>query len=245
MLSHRSEKLLQIKKDEKQLTKMMESSPGGWREAERVAREHWETACRENPSDSTASDTTTSTSSLTNSTTSLPSPISPQPTLKSAVAEEEISVLRHRTSLARRHEPLSTPETAKKSNEPQEGIETLTWHPKEEISKLAISIAEEKEFLTSSGPQANVFPNNVGFGNFIDYLLIPTLVYELEYPRTKTCVFCSRSALHQVVSRTEFGGDIQDSTSVHPRESDGNIRDFHAIDSHRRTFYPSRHALRR
>ncbi|GAA5833305.1 hypothetical protein JCM5353_008529 [Sporobolomyces roseus] len=180
-----TEKLRSVKRDENQLTKMMESTPGGWREAERVAREHWETACRENPSDSTASTTTTSTSSLTNSTTSLTSPASPQPTLKSAVAEEEISVLRHRTSLARRHEPLSTPETAKKSNEPQEGIETLTWHPKEEISKLAISIAEEKEFLTSSGPQANVFPNNVGFGNFIDYLLIPTLVYELEYPRTK------------------------------------------------------------
>lgn len=206
---HRSEKLRQVKKDEKQLAKMMESSPGGWQEAERVARENWETACRENPSETTSNTTTTS-SSLTNSTTSL-SPSSPQhlsPTLKSEVAEEEISVLRHRQSSARRHEPLSVTETAKKSNVPREGIETLTWHPKEEISKLAISIAEEKEFLTSSGPQANEFPNNVGFANFIDYLLIPTLVYELEYPRTKTYVLSSLSVLGQeirLLNRCEDG----------------------------------------
>ena len=188
---------------------MMESSPGGWQEAERVARENWETACRENPSETTSNTTTTS-SSLTNSTTSL-SPSSPphlSPTLKSEVAEEEISVLRHRHSTARRHEPLSATETAKKSNVPREGIETLTWHPKEEISKLAISIAEEKEFLTSSGPQANEFPNNVGFANFIDYLLIPTLVYELEYPRTKTYVLSSLSVLGQeirLLNRCEDG----------------------------------------
>ena len=30
------------------------------------------------------------------------------------------------------------------------------------------------------------FPNNVSLYNFWDYLLIPTLVYELEYPRTDT-----------------------------------------------------------
>ncbi|KAI8905525.1 MBOAT, membrane-bound O-acyltransferase family-domain-containing protein [Gorgonomyces haynaldii] len=28
------------------------------------------------------------------------------------------------------------------------------------------------------------FPNNITFLNFLDYLLVPTLVYELEYPRT-------------------------------------------------------------
>ncbi len=29
------------------------------------------------------------------------------------------------------------------------------------------------------------FPNNISFANFLDYLLVPTLVYELEYPRTE------------------------------------------------------------
>jgi sterol O-acyltransferase len=29
------------------------------------------------------------------------------------------------------------------------------------------------------------YPNNVTFANFIDFLLIPTLVYELDYPRTE------------------------------------------------------------
>ncbi|KAJ3331424.1 hypothetical protein HDU76_003217 [Blyttiomyces sp. JEL0837] len=28
------------------------------------------------------------------------------------------------------------------------------------------------------------FPNNITFVNFVDYMLVPTLVYELEYPRT-------------------------------------------------------------
>jgi sterol O-acyltransferase len=28
------------------------------------------------------------------------------------------------------------------------------------------------------------FPNNITFYNFTDYILIPTLVYEMEYPRT-------------------------------------------------------------
>ncbi|KAI5476326.1 hypothetical protein MNV49_007839 [Pseudohyphozyma bogoriensis] len=31
-----------------------------------------------------------------------------------------------------------------------------------------------------------VFPENVTYFNFFDYLLVPTLVYELEYPRTKS-----------------------------------------------------------
>ncbi|KAJ3187185.1 hypothetical protein HDU85_007223 [Gaertneriomyces sp. JEL0708] len=31
---------------------------------------------------------------------------------------------------------------------------------------------------------ATSFPSNVTFANFVDYLLVPTLVYELEYPRT-------------------------------------------------------------
>lgn len=31
---------------------------------------------------------------------------------------------------------------------------------------------------------STMFPENVTFANFVDYLLVPSLVYELEYPRT-------------------------------------------------------------
>ncbi|GAA5878509.1 hypothetical protein JCM16303_002104 [Sporobolomyces ruberrimus] len=177
-----SERLREVKANEKALAKVMETSPGGLEEATKVARENWEKACQENPSDST---TTTTDSSTTNSTSSLSNATL---AVASAAGDEkagaEVSTLRHRTSTARRHEPLDAPQITRTSVVPQDGIETLTWHPREEISRLAIAIAEEKEFLTSSGPQQNEFPNNVGFLNFIDYLLIPTLVYELEYPRT-------------------------------------------------------------
>lgn len=39
------------------------------------------------------------------------------------------------------------------------------------------------------------FPENITFVNFTDYLLVPTLVYELEYPRTsrfRFWYFCER-----------------------------------------------------
>ncbi|KAL2920127.1 Sterol O-acyltransferase 2 (Sterol-ester synthase 2) [Polyrhizophydium stewartii] len=39
----------------------------------------------------------------------------------------------------------------------------------------------ERELVKPS----HAYPNNITFFNFIDYLLVPTLVYELEYPRTK------------------------------------------------------------
>jgi len=173
-----------MRQNEKKLAKVMDTYTGGREEAKKVARENWEKACRENPS---SPDMATDSSLSNSSTPSLSSPtLAVADKASTEKGAEEISTLRHRTSQARRHEPLSAPQPTRKSDVPQEGIETLTWHPEEEISHLAIAIAEEKEFLTSSGPQQNVFPSNVGFFNFIDYLLIPTLVYELEYPRTKT-----------------------------------------------------------
>ncbi|KAK9240191.1 MBOAT, membrane-bound O-acyltransferase family-domain-containing protein [Lipomyces kononenkoae] len=40
--------------------------------------------------------------------------------------------------------------------------------------------------LKSPVPMSKVrYPNNVTFFNFFDYMMLPTLVYELEYPRTK------------------------------------------------------------
>lgn len=65
---------------------------------------------------------------------------------------------------------------------------TLVDHPDEHISALAKEYAELESELTSSGPQRVRWPENVTFRSFAIYQLIPTLVYELEYPRTDRCV---------------------------------------------------------
>ncbi|KAI9742839.1 MAG: hypothetical protein M1818_003568 [Claussenomyces sp. TS43310] len=49
------------------------------------------------------------------------------------------------------------------------------------------SIAQLREDLAKelTSPMGNVtYPNNLTYGNFIDFLFCPTLCYELEYPRT-------------------------------------------------------------
>lgn len=52
----------------------------------------------------------------------------------------------------------------------------------EAVSQLREDLARE---LTS--PIGNVaYPRNLSWGNYLDYLLCPTLCYELEYPRTKS-----------------------------------------------------------
>ncbi|KAJ3042246.1 hypothetical protein HK097_002080 [Rhizophlyctis rosea] len=59
----------------------------------------------------------------------------------------------------------------------QSGLEVLEleW-------KYAHANAEELQIELRKG--GTTFPNNITFLNFADYLLVPTLVYELEYPRT-------------------------------------------------------------
>ncbi len=60
----------------------------------------------------------------------------------------------------------------------------LVDHPDEEISDLAKEYSELQGELRSPGPEYVVWPNNISLKNFAVYQLIPTLVYELEYPRT-------------------------------------------------------------
>lgn len=60
----------------------------------------------------------------------------------------------------------------------------LVDHPSEEISRLAKECSELQAELTSSGPIHVRWPDNITLKNFTVYQLIPTLVYELEYPRT-------------------------------------------------------------
>lgn len=62
----------------------------------------------------------------------------------------------------------------------------LVDYSDEEIFELANAAVDLKEDLTSTGKHPVTFPDNLTYWNYIDYLLIPTLVYELEYPRTST-----------------------------------------------------------
>jgi sterol O-acyltransferase len=67
-------------------------------------------------------------------------------------------------------------------------VHPLVDHPNEQISALASEYSDMENELT--GPQTRKlrWPDNITLWNFADYMLIPTLVYELEYPRTDKCV---------------------------------------------------------
>lgn len=65
----------------------------------------------------------------------------------------------------------------------------LISHPDHELSALAKEYSDLQAELVSPGPGNVSWPNNITWKNFAEYQLIPTLVYELEYPRTNRCVF--------------------------------------------------------
>ena len=60
----------------------------------------------------------------------------------------------------------------------------LAYHPDEKISTIANEYSELQIELVSSGPNYVKWPETITWKNFAVYQLIPTLVYELEYPRT-------------------------------------------------------------
>ena len=81
---------------------------------------------------------------------------------------------------------MRSPSVPRAKYVPTAGLEVLTWHHDDRISQLAIESAVLQDALVSTGVNKVVFPANVGYASFFDYLLVPTLVYQLEYPRTKT-----------------------------------------------------------
>ena len=83
--------------------------------------------------------------------------------------------LPHGTSLEPAHE-ISPHGTAAPSE--------LAWSPNERVALLARNIDAMEEELKSNGAKGLVWPQNVTYAHFLDYLFIPTLVYQLEYPRT-------------------------------------------------------------
>ncbi|OCH96310.1 MBOAT-domain-containing protein [Obba rivulosa] len=93
--------------------------------------------------------------------------------------------LRRRLTAAREDgihtSPLSTEKSVRGVPTPSE---VLTHHPSPRIAELAKTHAELESELTSTGPEHVRYPDNISLKNFAVYQLIPTLVYELEYPRT-------------------------------------------------------------
>jgi sterol O-acyltransferase len=60
----------------------------------------------------------------------------------------------------------------------------LVDHPDPRISEMAQQWTELDSELVSGGPNYVRWPENISLKNFSVYMLIPSLVYELEFPRT-------------------------------------------------------------
>ena len=67
---------------------------------------------------------------------------------------------------------------------PEPDYAVLVHHPDEKISNLAHELVELDAELTSTGVRQIRWPENISYSNYADYQLVPSLVYELEYPRT-------------------------------------------------------------
>lgn len=65
----------------------------------------------------------------------------------------------------------------------------LVMHPSPEISELAREYSELESELVGMGPEYIRWPNNISLKQFAQYMIVPTLVYELEYPRTERFAF--------------------------------------------------------
>lgn len=109
-------------------------------------------------------------------------------------AQRGTSTLRHRANSKTRIEEKSK-ENDDNDKQAQPHIirdpHPLTTHPDSLISSLAKDIENAREELISNGDSSDekndkriMWPENVTYWNFWDYLLVPTLCYELEYPRT-------------------------------------------------------------
>jgi sterol O-acyltransferase len=85
--------------------------------------------------------------------------------------------LPHGTSLEPSHNTMP--------HEPREP-NVLSYSSDEKIAVLARNIDMMEDELRSNGAQGLVWPQNVTYRNYFDYMFFPTLVYQLEYPRTDT-----------------------------------------------------------
>lgn len=126
-------------------------------------------------------------------------------------AQRGTSTLRQRanSSIIDRKPSVNHPDRDHSSNKKEKGKDKdkqdtlirdphpLATHPDPLINSLAREVEFLREELTSNTPAVEeknpdvytetvTWPSNVTFANFLDYLLVPTLVYELSYPRLRT-----------------------------------------------------------
>ncbi len=149
---------------------------GGWEKAIYEAKQRREALERETDTDAT-------------STGASPSPFG---TLELRGAGLSASYARIPSAAALRNrlirvvETEVASETVSDDEKPKDATShILVNHPDPQISALATEYTELESELVSSGPERVRWPENITFKNFAVYQLIPTLVYELEYPRTK------------------------------------------------------------
>ncbi|KAF2147340.1 uncharacterized protein K452DRAFT_240748 [Aplosporella prunicola CBS 121167] len=83
------------------------------------------------------------------------------------------------TNLLKEKSAVSTIAASIESGEPldQEQLDAFSRVIKDEIESLTV------ELRGKSTSDKNAYPNNLTFANFADWSVLPTLVYELEYPR--------------------------------------------------------------
>lgn len=145
------------------------SRVGGWEEAISEALKRREGLERETGADD-------------GSTTTSASPI-PTPELSDSVSSSYVQV--HTTATLRKRLIHASDPTSISDDKPKDLMpHALVDHPDPEISTLATEYLELESELVSSGPERVRWPENITLKNFAVYQLIPTLVYELEFPRT-------------------------------------------------------------
>ena len=81
----------------------------------------------------------------------------------------------------------------------------LVYHPDEKFSALANEYSDLQSELVSSGPNYVKWPDTITWTNFALYQLIPTLVYELEYPRTDRLVTYHRNTWRSITNTIHLG----------------------------------------
>ena len=156
-------------------------SVGGWEQATLIARVH--SAQLEESSETSNANVTPD--------------INPDGTSISYVDPPTAAALRKRlVAVSSEMSPemlVSSTSTPNETPANEFNVHALVDHPDAEIAALAREITELDSELTSSGPRPVKWPENITYRNFADYQLIPTLVYELEYPRTTRFVVPHRA----------------------------------------------------
>lgn len=167
-----------VAKDAEKLRKKLERETdrvGGWDKAITTAKAHQyelDAATQRTDSGNETPDT----------------PAGSEGTTKSYLDVSAASVLRQRLVATSVIEEPASRDISRSSSPAPEPIpvtpHTLVEHPDQNISELAKEYSELEGELTSIGTEHVRWPANIGWKNFAVYQLIPTLVYELEYPRT-------------------------------------------------------------